>query len=350
MRPIGPILLLLASAACAAPSLWYPQPAAKWEEALPVGNGRMGAMIFGGTAEERIQFNEDTLWLGKPHNYVRVGSADVVPQVRQLLAEGKVKEAQDLARAKMLGDPVRQKAYQPFGDLRLTFPGHEKATNYRRELDLDTAVATTRYDVDGVTYTREVIASYPDNVIAVRLSASRAGALTFTTHLTSPHKDSHMLLLGGGTPSSREASHKLSGQVQPDGLRFEARLHVLVSGGSINVEGNSLRLTGADSVTLFLVAATSFNTWDDISADPGARCADHLAKLEDRDFASLLAAHTADHQRLFRRVNLTLRGPNAGSALAPTSAHEVAASSDPATDPTKIPTNERVNRIRKAGN
>jgi hypothetical protein len=119
---VGALFLQLAPFAAATPTLWYAQPAAKWDEALPVGSGRLGAMVFGGTAEERIQFNEDTLWLGKPHNYVRAGSADIVPQVRQLLADGQVKEAQDLARAKMLSDPVRQKAYQPFGDLRLTSP------------------------------------------------------------------------------------------------------------------------------------------------------------------------------------------------------------------------------------
>src|ERR1041384_4831658 len=115
--------------------LWYAQPAQKWEEALPVGSGRLGAMVFGGTGEERIQFNEDTLWTGKPHDYVRAGAGDALPEIRKLLFDGKVKEAEDLARAKFLSDPVRQKAYQPFGDLRFHFPGHEKATNYRRELD-----------------------------------------------------------------------------------------------------------------------------------------------------------------------------------------------------------------------
>jgi alpha-L-fucosidase 2 len=333
--------------------LWYPQPAAKWDEALPVGSGRLGAMVFGGTAEERIQFNEDTLWTGKPHNYVRVGSADIVPQVRQLLTDGKVKEAQDLARAKMLSDPVRQKAYQPFGDLRLTFPGHDKATNYHRELDLDAAVARTNYDVDGVTYTREVIASYPDNVIAVRITANQPGRLSFTVRLTSPHRTA----VGGVLHPD---SLKVAGQVQADGLRFESRLRALSTGGTVQADGDTLRIANADSATLLLVAATSFNTWEDISADPAERCAAYLAKLVGRDWAMLLATHTADHQRLFRRVSLSLVGPaldgdssssrrqtaDSGLMTAATSKPNI----PPDGDPAALPTDERIRRVRRAGN
>jgi len=322
------LFALLTSLAAASPTLWYSQPAAKWEEALPVGSGRLGAMVFGGIADERIQFNEDTLWIGKPHDYVRAGSAEVVPQVRQLLADGKVKEAQDLARAKMLSDPVRQKAYQPFGDIRLAFPGHEKPTNYRRELDLDTAIARTTCEVDGVAYTRDVFASYPDNAIVVHLTASKPGAITFTARLTSPHKD-----VGGALRP--DSTLTLTGQIQPDGLRFESRLHVLATGGTVRSDGDALTVEGANAATLLLVAATSFKTWEDISADPSARCAAYLAKLEGRDFASLLSAHTADHQRLFRRVSLELAGP---SSLVP------------GPSSTDLPTNERINRIRKAGN
>src|SRR5688500_9443990 len=166
--------------------LWYSQPAAKWEEALPIGSGRMGAMVFGGTAEERIQFNEDTLWTGKPHDYVRAGSGEVLGEIQKAMFEER--DVSDLVRQKFLSDPVRQKAYQPFGDLRFTFPGHDKATDYRRELDIDSAVATTRYKVGDVTFTREVFASYPDNAIVVRLAADKPGSITFTLKTDSPHK------------------------------------------------------------------------------------------------------------------------------------------------------------------
>lgn len=282
--------------------LWYEKPAEKWTEALPLGSGRLGAMVFGGTSEERIQFNEDTLWAGKPHNYVRAGSADIVPEVRALLATGKITGAQDLARAKMLSDPVRQKAYQAFGDLRLSFPGHEAAANYQRELDLDSAVATTRYEVEGVTYTREVLASYPDNVIALRLTASQPGKLTLVIRLDSPHKSSAttVSLADGATRL------ELTGEVEPDGMRFASTLRLLAEGGKVSAEGPLLRVVGADSVTLLLVAATSFKTWEDISADPTARCAGYLAAIGLRDFNALRTTHVADHRKLFRRASLDL--------------------------------------------
>ncbi len=316
---------IFAARASAATRLWYEQPAAKWEEALPVGSGRLGAMVFGGTAEERIQFNEDTLWTGKPHNYVRAGSAEIVPQVRALLAEGKVTEAQDLARAKMLSDPVRQKAYQAFGDIRLSFPGHEAATNYQRELNLDSAVATTRYEVDGVTHTREVIASYPDNVIAVRITANQPGRLRFGVRLDSPHKESASAAFVSTDGSSQI---RLSGQVQADGMRFMSVLRVLAEGGAVRAEGGSLSVEGADSATLLLVAATNFKTWEDISGDPAARCASYLDALAGKTYAALRETHLADHRKLYRRASLDL----------------------PKTDAAALPTDERVRRVRKAGN
>jgi alpha-L-fucosidase 2 len=322
--------------------LWYPQPAAKWDEALPVGSGRLGAMVFGGTAEERIQFNEDTLWTGKPHNYVRAGSADIVPQVRQLLADGKIKEAQDLARAKMLSDPVRQKAYQPFGDLRLSFPGHEKAANYRRELDLDAAVARTSYDVDGVTFTREVFASYPDNVILMRLTASRPGSISFTLRKDSPHKNSKVIQ--APVPSDHPDAPPaliLRGQIAPDGLRFESRVQVVVEKGTAQADGSSITIDRSDSVMLLLVAATSFKSFENISDDPEypwRQTMVVLSRLNEVEgkanrnntkfYDALLARHTADHQRLFRRVSINLGR----------------------TDAADLPTDERIRRVRRAGN
>src|SRR5207249_3004545 len=145
--------------------LWYTQPAKKWEEALPIGSGRLGAMVFGGTSEERIQFNEDTLWTGKPHDYVRAGARDHLDEIRKLVFDGKIDEAAKLFRATMISDPVRQKAYQPFGDLHFTFTGHDKPADYRRQLDLSSAVASVNYRAGDVTFMREVFASYPDDVM-----------------------------------------------------------------------------------------------------------------------------------------------------------------------------------------
>src|SRR4051812_33725303 len=156
--------------------LWYEKPASpKWEqqEALPIGNGYMGAEIFGGIVDERIQFNECTLWTGKPHDYVREGAGDVLEEIRKLVFENNEKQVIPIVREQFLSDPVRQKAYQPFGDLRLHFPGHEYATDYIRELDLNTAIARVKYRLGETTYVREVLASYPDRVVLVHIRGDR---------------------------------------------------------------------------------------------------------------------------------------------------------------------------------
>ncbi len=279
--------------------LWYNQPAAKWTEALPVGNGRMGAMVFGQPAEERIQYNEDTLWTGKPHDYARPGAAQHLPALRQAIAAKNNKEALELAKAHFLGDPVRQKAYQPFGDIRLSFPNHHLATDYRRELDLDAALARTTYRVGETTYTREVFASYPAQAIVIRLTADKPGSVDVVLRSESPHKSAVTRLVGADTLA-------LSGQIAADGLRFESRVRLFATGGKIEPSDGKIAVKNADSVTLILVAATSFKNYEDISADPAARCAAYLDRLENQTYSSLLAAHQADHRRLFGRVSLDL--------------------------------------------
>ncbi|MEK7781490.1 MAG: glycoside hydrolase family 95 protein, partial [Verrucomicrobiota bacterium] len=306
-------------------TLWYSQPAQKWTEALPVGNGRMGAMIFGGTANERIQFNEDTLWRGKPHNYVRDGAVEALPEIRRLVFEGRADEAAKLAREKAISDPVRQLPYQPFGDLRLTFPGHENVTEYRRELDLDSAIATVRYKVGDVTFKREVFASYPDRVIVLRLTADKPGQISFMLRMDSPHTNSQSrssfeFRLGMCSYSSDRKgaqnlkdselaglhSIALTGLVQPDGLNFGSRACVQAEGGTVGENGDGILVEKADAVTLLLVAATSFKDFQDITADPAKRCDGMLATLADKEYNKLRVAHIADHQKLFRRVSLDL--------------------------------------------
>src|SRR5688572_20586566 len=169
-------------------------------------------MVFGGAADEHVQFNEDTLWTGKPHDYSHPGAAGHLPEIRRLIFDGKEKEASDLVREKFLSMPLRQRAYQPFGDLRLHFPGHERATDYRRELDLDAAVARVSYRVNGVRHERQAFASNPDNVIVLRLAADRPGQVTFTLRLDTPHKVAHVKAIGPDTLC-------LTGQVQ-DPNRF----------------------------------------------------------------------------------------------------------------------------------
>ena len=188
-----------AAAAPASPLvLWYSEPARTWVEALPIGNGRLGAVQFGGLREERLQFNEDTLWTGRPHEYQHPGAVKSLPTIRRLLSEGKQRQAEQLAMKEFMSVPLGQKAYQPFGDLRLEFPGHEAATEYRRELDLDAATATVRYRLGDVTYQRTAFISHPDQVIVLRIGADRGGRVSFTARLDSPHKSAQTKASGGG--------------------------------------------------------------------------------------------------------------------------------------------------------
>ena len=300
--------------------LWFAQPAAKWTEALPIGNGRLGAMIFGGVADERIQFNEDTLWTGHPHDYVRVGASNHLAEIRQLLFDGKIKEAEGVARTTFLSDPVRQKAYQPFGDLHLHFPGADNFTDYRRELDLDSAIARVSYRANGTAFQRVAFASHPDQAVVMRFTADKPAQISFTLQMTSPHADSETHALNSDTLA-------LDGQVETGGLRFESRVRVVNDGGHVTTNGDEIKVENASAVTLYLVAATSFRNFQDISADPAGRCAGNLKSVCQRGFDSVLAAHLADYQNLFQRVKLDL-------------GHS---------DRESLPTDERLNQVKISG-
>ncbi|RME95973.1 MAG: glycoside hydrolase family 95 protein [Verrucomicrobia bacterium] len=290
--------------------LWYRQPAAKWVEALPVGNGRLGAMVFGGVARERIQFNEDTLWAGEPRSYAHKGAVRFLPRIRQLLAEGRQREAEQLAAREFMSVPLRQFAYQPFGDLWLEWPAEVQAESYERGLDLDGAVAWTTFRVGEVTYRREVFSSHPDNVLVVRLQADHPGSIDVNLRFTTPHQRHEI-------EADPAGELRLRGQVNdfdlgrglgvyPSVMRFEARLQVRCRGGAVSAEGDSLQIRHADEVTLLLAAATSFVNYRDVSADPAARCARVLDAAARWSADELLARHQADHRALFGRVDIDL--------------------------------------------
>lgn len=279
--------------------LWYAQPAQKWTDALPIGNGRMGAMVFGGVFDERIQFNEDTLWKGFPHDYDRAGAHDHLAEIRQLLFDGKVKEAVDVTRTNFLSDPIRQKAYQPFGDLRLHFAGEGSVTNYHRELNLKSATVVTTYRLGDVRFERDIFASYPDQAVVMRITADKPRNVSFTLKMDSPQTNSQTKALTVDTLA-------LTGQVETNGLRFESRVRVLCDGGTVTTNGNVITVDKANSATLFLVAATSFKNFQDISADPADRCAKDLSSVSHKSFDTVLSAHFADYRSLFRRVSLNL--------------------------------------------
>lgn len=291
-------------------TLWYDRPAAQWVEALPVGNGRMGAMVFGGVPEERLQFNEGTLWAGQPHDYAHPGAAQYLPELRRLLFEGKQKEAQDLAMEHFMSEPLRQLPYQAFGDVLLDFGHKGKTKKYRRMLELDSATATTVYETGGVRNTREVFASHPARVIVMRLTASKPGKISFVARLTSPHTQTETLSVDGNTAALRgrvaDYAFDPGGPAVPGALRFEARLSAVAEGGTVASADGVLRVKNADSVTLYLAAATSYRDFGDVTGDPAALCAGILAAALGRGHDALRAEHLADHRSLFRRVTLDL--------------------------------------------
>ena len=307
--------------------LWYRQPAAKWVEALPIGNGRLGAMIFGGLAEERIQFNESTLWIGEPRDYSHEGAAKFLPEIRRRLFAGKQKEAEQLAMRVFMSEPLRQFPYQPFADLRFEFPGHDRAGDYRRELNLDQAVAGTSYTVGQVRFEREVFASAPDQIIVMRIAADKPGQVSFNVRFECLHANSSVtspsrneIALAGRMTDTHE------GRFIGKPLKFESRLQVRADGGTVVFQNGGIQVSRANSATLILAAATSFKNFREVSGDPGKSCAKVLREVKGQDWTTLRAAHVRDHQRLFRRVSLTL-GDGAKSS---------------------VPTDERLQQARRA--
>ncbi len=285
-----------------AQKLWYRQPAAKWEEALPIGNGRLGAMVFGGVAEERLQINEDTIWAGEKRDRVNPNGAKAIIEVRRLLLAGKVREAEELADKNIISMPRRMPPYQPLGDLKLRFFGQENASGYARELDLDTGIARVSYKVGDTQFTREVFASASDQVIVIRLTSDKPGRISLAASL-SREMDATMLMVSGNRivfageaipPGDR---HKDERKV---GVKFHALLQALPEGGKLRVEGNDLIIEGANAVTLVLAAATNFK-----EKNPSAKCEQYLAAAK-KPYAKLRTAHISDHQRLFRRVDFKL--------------------------------------------
>ena len=289
--------------------LWYPQPAEQWTEALPVGNGRLGGMVFGRTGTERIQFNEDTLWTGIPRDYTHPGAKDHLPEIRRLLAAGQQRAAEALAMDHFMSVPLRQMAYQPFGDLLLEF-GHDQVEDYRRELDLEQAVTRVRYRSGGVTFTREVLASFPDQALVVRLACDRPGGLSLKLRMTTPHPEPRVTVEDGDTlvlaGQLQETFHERMKQRVPSVLKYTARLQVRAAGGQLSAHGETLELAGADAATLLLTAATSYRNYQDVSGDPDAASKAALDQASARAWDELRQRHVDDYQTLFQRVRLDL--------------------------------------------
>jgi alpha-L-fucosidase 2 len=302
-------------------SLWYRAPATNWTSALPVGNGRLGAMVFGGVGRERLQLNEDTLWAGEPYDPDNTNALAALPEVRRLIFAGQYDEAAHLISEKMMAKPLKQMPYETVGNLFLTFPNNDEVTDYRRDLNLDTAVAGVHYTANGVHFTREVFSSAVDQVIVVRLTADKPGQISFTAETQTPQKatvkieDGNELVMDGVNRSALGI---------PGALKFQARVRVLAQGGKISAGTENFSVANADSVTLLIAAATSYKNYHDVSGNPEAVVKKQIAAAAKKTFDGLLAAHVAEHQRLFRRVAIDL-----------------GASGDEA----KLPTNERINNF-----
>ncbi|KAA5540894.1 glycoside hydrolase family 95 protein [Adhaeribacter rhizoryzae] len=452
--------------------LWYTQPAVKWTDALPIGNGRLGAMVFAGVAQDRIQFNEETLWTGEPRNHNREGAAAYLPEIRKLLAESKQAEAEKLATEKFMGlkssegqrevwfremralkgldsnpalanyddsqwktfevptyegwesaglegldgavwfrtsfdlptnwkgknlvldlnrirdqdftyvngklvgttdgtesrkyiipkevlqpgknilaiqvlnyfakggiagykdtsrpiavypegesapkgislvktwkykiqndeppaVPRFQADYQPFGDLYLNFSGHDNAQNYRRELDLTQAISRTTYTVGNVQFTREYLVSQPNQVIAIHLTASKPGSLSFQTSLSSPHKKSATRRLDNHTLA-------LNLQVRNGALKGESYLRVVTTKGQANVTEDKITVSNADAVTLYLTAGTNYKNYKDITGDPAAACKSALASIQGKNYEQIRQAHIREYQSYFNTLTINL--------------------------------------------
>jgi alpha-L-fucosidase 2 len=326
--------------------LWYPQAASKWDEANPIGNGRLGAMVFGGIESEHLQLNEDTLYSGYPgHREVQLKITEDYAAMTNLIAQRQFAEAERLATAKWLG--AAQACYQPLGDLFLDFDHSAKASNYVRELDLATAVCRVRYQVDGVTYTREIFASHPDEVIVMHLTADQPGRLKFRIRFTSPHPTAStrataataQMTMHGQAPGfvlrrdlptveKKQDTWKYPllwdehGKRRPNaqpvvyngrGMFFDAGLRILTKSGQVVVETNSLAVRGADEAVLLLSVATSFNGFDKDpvrdGVDSAAKANEYLQAAQQLSYRHLFARHEQDYRGLFDRVSLDLGTP-----------------------------------------
>lgn len=294
------IFLLATTTLTAAPRLWYRQPARNWNEALPVGNGRLGAMVFGGPAEERWQLNENTLWSGFPREWNNPEARVTLPLVRQAAAAGRYEEADQLA--KRMQGPYTE-SYLPMGDLRLSFPQLASTEDYQRELDLDRAVATTSFRSGATRFRRETFASFPARAIVVRLTADRPGQVTFRARLSSQLRftvqaaAATRLVMRGEAPGHVEPVYRRNFDdahaIQyGGGMRFETTLEVRAQGGITHAADGALEVTGADAVTLIVTASTTYKAPEPTQVD--------------QNYDQLLAQHLADYQPIFGRWRLRL--------------------------------------------
>ena len=319
--------------------LWYNRPAEEWVESLPIGNGRLGGMIYGGIKHERISLNEDTLWAGTPREADNDVAFQYLDETRKLIFKGKYREAQTIIENHMLGPWSH--SYQAMGDLHLEFKHSSQAIGYRRELDLSTALFQTEFTRNGVRFTRESFVSAVDQVMVIRLESDKQGELDFDASLTSPLNyssekvDKDYIVLKGQAPSVVDPMHDQTGDPvryeDGKGMTFQIHVRAVAEGGCVEVHGSRLIVKAADSVTLFLTAATSFNGYNKDpfteGKDPNSLCEQWLNSASKYSYKELKERHIKDHQKYFNRVEFEL---------------EVSGRPD-------LPTDERIMAVRDGG-
>lgn len=303
--------------------LWYTSPAKKWDEALPVGNGRLGAMVFGKHGEERIQLNEETYWSGGPYSTVVKGGFNVLPDIQKKVFEEKYLAAHNLFGRHLMGYPVEQMKYQCLANLHLFFMNQDSVTDYKRWLDLESGISGVSYTADGIRYRREVFASAPDQVIVVRMTADKPGRISFTANLRGERNDTHSnyatdyfrmdpygsdgLILTGKSADYMGVEGK---------LKYEARIKAIPEGGSMKTDDVNLIIENANSVTIYFAAATNFVNYKDVSADQHQRVTDYFKAIENKTYNSMLTAAVVDYKKYFDRVSLQL--PKSKNSFLPT--------------------------------
>lgn len=288
--------------------LWYNHPARQWVEALPIGNGRLGAMVFGDPSKEIIQLNENTVWAGQPNRNDNPNAKEALSEIRRLVFEGKYKEAQDLVNHNMISKTSQGMPYQTVGNLKLSFPEHENYSKYYRELDLEKAIATTHYSVKGVNYTTEVFSSFPDQIIIARISSDKPGSINFSASLSRPSKvnvstiGNNELILSGKTSDFESVKGK---------VMFETKVKILTSGGNVTANDTALNVSQADIATIYISIASNFKNYNDISGNASEKAATYLQNALKKNYDNALKDHIIDFKNYFGRVGLNLGATDA---------------------------------------
>ncbi|MFP3591415.1 glycosyl hydrolase family 95 catalytic domain-containing protein [Chryseobacterium sp. SIMBA_038] len=287
--------------------LTYNKPAENWNEALPIGNGKLGAMVFGGAVQEHLQLNEETIWAGEPGNNIPKNTFESIQKVRRLINERQFEKAQDLTNNTYPRTAPQDlnygMPYQTMGDLFLDFKGHENFKNYNRALDIEKAISTVSYEVNGVTFKREIFSSFADNVIMIKLSSSKKGNLNFNINASTPHlkksifTEKNQLVINGTSGSVDNKIGKIN---------FKTIVFPVLKGGKLNSTDDQLQISGADEVVIYVSIATNFKKYNDLSGNPGARVSEYLNKALNKKYDAELKAHVEKYQKYFKRVNLDL--------------------------------------------